>query len=728
VGEHRIGWADALQKIILPLAAPRTVRPFPASAPGITRRTPIGISVTARHRFKAGMRHGAAPGPTALLLCLLAGCAVGGAGTAESVQAAQDISAPIAVRAQQSYGRGQYQEAAEEYYQAASQAPTQPQMDEYHLRAAEAATENKDYGFAERILQTVPEAALNPEQRLRMHIVRARGAFVRNDPQTMLALLAGDPGSGPHAQIAMLWRARAQFLAGDPVGATQTLVQRESLLSDPRSIGWNRDTIWSGLKSAMLDSATLAKASDADPLTRGWVELANLARSRASVDLYEGWRRRYPNHPGESRLASLDPAFAPAAAATPAAAPAMAQVPSSRPAAAPPAADANPPFVSPSVAVPVVVPPGSPAPAPMFSTVPARSGFFALLFPQNGAFSAVADSVRAGIGAAVARTGTGVDIRMYAVGNEPGAASAAYRQAVAEGAGVAIGPILKDHVIELSQNGGLPVPVVALNYLDGGRSAPAGFYQFGLAPEDEARAAAEDAYSRGLRRAIALVQDNERGSRVLAAFSARLEELGGETVDSARYSGEPQSWAAPVRDLMHFRPVDDKKKLAELRAKAKPGTDPQRRNDFDFIFIDPHDADQARVLWPFFRFYHAEREPIYATSTVDDGASDMDLAGIRFCDSPWLLDRSSPAAAALRSEALNGRSPNLARLYVLGGDAFQLALRLSQNKLHPLDDLPGDTGSLEVGDDGAVHRGLMCAQTTEGDPKLLDAPAPTPPQ
>ena len=48
-------------------------------------------------------------------------------------------------------------------------------------------------------------------------------------------------------------------------------------------------------------------------------------------------------------------------------------------------------------------------------------------------------------------------------------------------------------IAELADSGRLPVPVLALNYLDPGKPAPFNLFQWGLAPEDEARQAAERA-------------------------------------------------------------------------------------------------------------------------------------------------------------------------------------------------------------------------------------------
>ncbi len=617
--------------------------------------------------------------PAALLLAALAGCAVG---SAPSYSASTGESGASLDNAERAQARNDSYRASRAYEQAATQA-TGTQAADYHLRAAEAAADGNDYTYASGILDALPMNGLDAAQQQRWRIVRARIALARNDAAGALRLLPADNASGtPLAERVLLLRGRALFRVGDPVAATEALVQREHLLP-PGQAGENRDAIWSGLGAATLDSAALAHAGSADAVTRGWIELANLVHRNASLDQYEGWRQRYPGHPAQDRLASV-------------------MMQGQQPA---------PAYVQPNGP--------SPLPSPALSTVPARPGFYALLLPQSGGLAAYAESLHAGFAAAAARSGNSVDVRIYDAAGNPAATVNAYNQAVSDGAGVVVGPLLKNDVGSLSQAGGLRTPVLALNYLDAGHAAAPGLYQLGLAPEDEARAAAEDAVSRGLRRALVLVPDNERGNRVEAAFEQRLRELGGEVRESRRYSGEFKDWQAPIASLLHYQRIDDKKKLAELRA-ANPGVDPQRRHDFDFIFMDAG-AGQARQLWPLFRFYHAERMPIYDTAGVNEGHGDQDLAGIRFCDAPWMLDEGS-TWAALHGEALNGRRPEQARFYALGDDAFQLAQRLAQNSLHPLDELPGASGTLRVGDDGAVHRGLVCARTTEGEPQVLEPP------
>lgn len=635
-----------------------------------------------------------------VVLALLAGCAAPegtvsrypGAGAASL---SPPLVASTASDGDAAMSRGDFSLAVVAYQQAANDSTTTPaNAAELRLRAADAAYRANDFPQADSILDQIPAQPLDARQQVRYRLLRAQTALARNDAARALRLLpAGDPGGEPAlAERQLMVRGRAAFRLGDTVNGVNALVTRERYLgSDRNAIAENREALWAGLTTAApIDSATLARASAADPVTRGWVELAMLARRNSPLSDYQIWRERFPGHPGEERLATL---MMPGTSVLPPVAP-------SAPVLSPPV-----PTMSPGLA-------SGPAPA-------ALGGSAALLLPQTGALTSIAEAVRAGYVSAASRAGAPAP-HIYDVANV--APTDAVRQAASEGAGFAVGPLLKDHVNALAAAGTPPLPILALNYLDAGHPAPAGLYQFGLAPEDEARAAAEDASSRGLHSAIALVPNTEWGARVLGAFQQRFTELGGRLVESGRYYGEPQLWSDPVRKLLRYTTIDDKKKLAEIREKAQPGIDPQRRNDFDVIFIGAK-ASQARILWPLFRFYRADRMPIYATGAVNEGAGDNDLAGIRFCDAPWLLDDSG-TWSTLRTDANAGRNRDTARLFALGSDAFLLSQRIAQAGLHPGDEINGATGVLRVDGTGVIHRSMPCAQTTAGQPFLLGHETP----
>ena len=613
----------------------------------------------------------------------------GSGGAATTAPAPADNS--LVDQAEALLARGDYPAASKTFTAAAAAAPpASAQANDYRLRAASAALAGHDPVRADLLLDQIAAPVGNQagdaRQQAHYRLLRAQTALARNDPQRALRLLPGnEPGSEPHiAEQVLLVRGQALARSNDPVAAVAALVNREQYLSGIVALNQNRDLLWNQLQGATLDTTMINRALAATPITRGWVELANLARRQASPGELDGWRKRYPRHPGEERLAAL---FVQPATVESSSAAMEAPTPLSQVLTPPPAQAASP--------------------APMAGT-----GSVALLLPQSGALAPVADALRAGYEQAARAAGEPAP-RLYDTDG--------YAQAVADGAAVIVGPLLKEALTTVAAAPSLPVPVLGLNYLDAQHSAPAGLFQFGLAPEDEARAAAEDAHARGLTRALTMVPATDWGNRVQTAFASRLQELGGRVVDAGRYSGEPQGWADPVRRLLRYVAINDKKIAAEARAKAGPGVDPQRRNDFDFVFMAGR-ASQARVLWPLFRYYHADRTAVYATAAVNESSGDGDLAGIRFCDAPWLIDTRS-AQPSLHDEALSGRSREAARFYAFGADAYLLASRMARNALHSGDPIPGATGMLGVEAGGAVRRKLVCARMSSGgDPSLLPPP------
>ena len=127
--------------------------------------------------------------------------------------------------------------------------------------------------------------------------------------------------------------------------------------------------------------------------------------------------------------------------------------------------------------------------APALPSLPASS--LALILPLSGALAPTAEAVRDGFMAAALKTPNHLPVRLYDSGNSNASSLAAYQQALREGASFVVGPLRKESIAAIAALGQLPAPVLALNYLDETAQAPANFFQFGLAPEDEARAAAE---------------------------------------------------------------------------------------------------------------------------------------------------------------------------------------------------------------------------------------------
>ena len=547
-------------------------------------------------------------------------------------------------------------------------------------------------------------------QMARAQIVRADILLKRGQPMPALQSL---PSGSDHvplyaAQIEQL-RAQALFALGDPVAAVRALVLRERYLqNDSAALAENRNQIWNGLMRNPPEADDLPKFAAQNVATRGWLELFQNWR-QGSMANYSAWSTKFPGHPGNARIAGFTarPAQAPVLAA---AAPAPVAPASS---AAPPAGAATNSSIAPP---PATYPAGSVSAPPPISNAPLQlyagnrggSGM-ALLVPLSGPLAATGEAVRVGFMAAANKGGAAGGIRVYDSGADASQAIGAYQTALNEGAGVIVGPLVKEAVAALARMGTPAVPLLALNALDANQPAPANFLQFGLAPEDEARAAAAQAISQNRRRALALVPSSDWGNRVLIAFREQFTALGGTVVSAEAFqSGAPD----PSKVVKKLMALD----ASEARHKALTGVlgkntefDARRREDVDFIFLAAKPSDSYLIL-PQLRFYRASGLPIVTTSLIYEGRG-IDWQRMSVCDMPWMLDTQGPWAQA-RNEATAidaGPMRGYPRLVALGGDAFRVASRLLGNNLHTGDRIDGASGRLVIGGDGRIARELSCS-------------------
>jgi hypothetical protein len=151
---------------------------------------------------------------------------------------------------------------------------------------------------------------------------------------------------------------------------------------------------------------------------------------------------------------------------------------------------------------------------------------------------------------------------------------------------------------------------------------------------------------------------------------------------------------------------------------------PQRRQDAAALFLAAN-AGSARKLWPQLQFHHAGDLPIYTTSHIYagrfDATRDIDLVGLRFPDSPWLLQSGAGAPLgrdALPAELAEERWPPLGRLFAMGMDAFGLLTALGRLEDFPGASLAGATGDLTLDGLRQVHRQLIWARMTPRGPSL----------
>jgi len=471
-------------------------------------------------------------------------------------------------------------------------------------------------------------------------------------------------------------RGAALFDTGRTREALELLVRRELWLDDADAVRVNHEIIWAGLigtPPARLEAA-LAEASN---LTiRGWLELGltgsaaaddTLAFRRGVVD----WRRSYPGHPA---LADIVPSLLDVDIAT--------------------------------------------------AEYPRQIG---VLLPLSGRGSRAGSAIRDGIlGAWYGdfRDGGKPLLRFYDVAADGNVYS--YRRAVEEGAEFVIGPLLKPSVMDLATGTDITLPTLVLNTLPQEVQAPAGLYQFALAPEDEAAQVARRAVIDDQPRGVALVPASDWGERVLDAFAASLDEAGGRLLDYRRYQPGVADFSDTIEDLLLLD--ESIRRYRRLRSVVGESVqfEPRRRGDIDFIFLAA-DGTTARLLRPQLRFHYAGNLPVYATSAVNerDGRSNNDLNGILFPEVPWIVSERSEVerVRSTYAELWPGSSP-LSRLHAMGYDAYRLVGALQRAADGLEEPLQGMTGELTMDRRGVVHRRLPLATFEQGEIVAVAEPLP----
>ncbi len=617
----------------------------------------------------------------ASLLLLLAAC-----GTAPP----QPGNATRVGQASQLEQAGKYADAAQLYEKLAAAAPAALRTD-LLVSAAEDWMQAGNPQRSWTLLGQLKEKNPYPALAARIEILKASLDLAGHQPQVALTHLRFSLDGLPEElkAKALLVMGEIHLALGNLPAAVQDWSDRETHLAPGSSdIAANHQLIWKALTESHTPVDLKKLPAGLSPVARGWLELADIAQvSWQQPDKFvaalEDWQSRYPDHPAQQDLV-----------------------------------------------------PGLLAKQQALTAFPPR---LALLLPLSGnaGLQSASDAVRDGLFAAyyqVADSSSGIPpaISIYDSGTTAASAQAAYQKAVADGANMVIGPLTKDAVSGLATANSLPVPVLALNYLDAGRGGPSGFYQFGLLPEGEAEQAAERAVAEGRTRAVALVSNDDIGARMFNAFAARFTALGGTLLGMQTYTPKSSSYADTLNQLFNLDASEDREQRLASTLNSKLDYEPRRRQDIQFIFLAAN-AENARQIQPQIAYYHAEDLPVYSTSRVYELDSNVDntvLNGITFDDMPWTLEESG-SMADMRSTLAKDWPNNFAgnsRLYALGFDAYRLVPLLYNT--HAIGEpLPGVTGLLSLDPDGRVHRRLDWASFQDGSVDLLapvDLPATAP--
>jgi outer membrane PBP1 activator LpoA protein len=543
------------------------------------------------------------------------------------------------------------------------------------LSAADMAYRQGNAGQSAQILQQVPVEQLKPGQQIFANTLAAELAMARNQPKAALTALSHPSlqrlSEMPTEQQVRTGTVHARALEADG----QTLAAaRERVFIAPMLTGdaarKNHEAIWALIASLPTDQLQPTTTDDLG----GWMSLALAVKSAGTLEqqqaAIDNWRAQNPKHPAAIQL-----------------------------------------------------------PLPLTNLKELASqplGKIALLLPQDGPLASVGKALREGFIAAhyqAQQAGQKPPAIEFYDSSHLTSLDEFYRKAQADGVQLVVGPLEKPLVKQLSTRPQLPITTLALNYSEG-EQGPAQLFQFGLAAEDEAREVSRRARADGLHRAAIMVPKGEWGDRVLKAFSQDWQANGGSIVVTERVD-QPVQLAQQIADMFQLRQSEGRAKSLQSTIGSQVSAQPSRRQDIEFIFLAAT-PQQAQQIKPTLNFQYAGDVPVYATSHVFSASGDVnqynDMNGIRFCETPWLLDANDPLRRQVTAQWPQAAG-SLGRLYAMGVDAYRLAPRLGQLKALPESRVEGQSGSLGITQNQRVVRQLPWAQFVNGQiQRLPDTP------
>lgn len=605
-----------------------------------------------------------------LLILILGVILINGCAT-EVTQTGQEAD-----NAEQLFAAGQYEQATRAFLELAK-ASAKREKNQYLLRASAAAARNDNVHQARQILKTVEIEPNNPQHAFLLHLTEAHIAIMERRAEDVLNILQQTPTANlPYPYQADYYdlRADAQTMLGNRLETARELVKREVYLTDETLVAANQQDIWKSL--GMLSERALQQLRIDPPpdILSGWMELVQITKAYqlhpASLkDAVARWRQNYPGHPARAEL--------------------LADLQSRK----------QEDFKQPES--------------------------IAILLPLSGKYAKAAEAVRDGFLAAYYQRHSkpGPGVRIYDVGNEENIMES-YQQAINEGAEFIIGPLSKPHIEQLAAGDDLPVPTLALNYIQT-EEIPNNLYQFGLSPEEEARQVAERTWLDGHVNAAVLAPAGPWGERVYTAFETRWKEIGGDVVSVQTYNAAKNDYSRAIRSLLNIDASRRRSRAISSLLNQNVKFTARRRQDIDFIFLAAYPR-QARQIRPQLKFYHATTVPVYATSHVFTGnlnpERDRDMNGLMFGDMPWVLTDGT-THRSLRTEVspyISKAGNRLQRLYALGIDSFNIITALSPLRQYPYQRYDGETGSLSLDAKLHIHRQLTWVRFRSGRPRIAN--------
>ena len=590
------------------------------------------------------------------------------------------VDAPASVEsATEAEQQDEYVLAARRYDELAARTPGD-RRPYFQLKAIEALIKAGQYQQARTKLQQVDTSRRDPSILARQLMLQSQIASHEGQHEQALRMLSRsraarnlDPAL--HAEI-LRTLADTELALNHPVLAARHLVQREKFMVDNDAIYANQLRIWETLTAADYSLLAAERKRIRDPILGGWLELALRHADGPTVfnQTLKSWKKQHPFH-----------------------------------------------TVTPDLLKTLASPP------PRLLGRIQRIGLLLPLQATTNNYILAAKAVQEGVTAAnnADSRPQRPKIKVYEYGDSPAEAVAAYKNAAREGMQLVIGPLGREAAEAVVDETDLATPTLLLSHVEKSIDfANAPMFQFALAPEQEARQAAERAYLDGHRQAALLYPLGQWGERMRKAFEEHWERLGGLIIKTSAYDSKQADYSDPVKALLDVDQSEARRDELAALTRLKLEFEPRRRQDIDCIFLVA-DSRHARLIKPQLNYHRSARIPVYSTSHIFAGREnkikDTDLDGIYFGDMPWMLLQSGDidALRLLQGNWSYARS-QLDRLYALGMDSYAVIPYLNRIGTDNAVRFNGVSSSLSIDHKGRINRQLLWARFRRGVPQALD--------
>jgi branched-chain amino acid transport system substrate-binding protein len=272
----------------------------------------------------------------------------------------------------------------------------------------------------------------------------------------------------------------------------------------------------------------------------------------------------------------------------------------------------------------------------------------AVLVPITGANASVGQSIANAANLALLDTG-GQRVRITVYDTAKGAAAAA-NEALAEGNGLFLGPLLAEDaaaIAPIARRGRVPV----ISFSNDVSVAGNGVYIIGFNPAQSIDRVVAHARAQGMQRFAGLIPDGVYGRRASQALIGSVERAGGRMVAMQTYARSPAAMNAAIG-----------------RLNAQSG--------YDAVMI----ADNGRIAMqaaPVIRRGPSKQARILGTELWN---TETGLGGQAALGGAWFASPSDTRFNQLRTRYRARYGTNPYRLASLGYDAVLLAIRLSGNE------------------------------------------------